>query len=410
MVRLTFALLLTLSSSALAYKLKHDSTGTMVRWDRNIEFLADSKLGHLLGNPRALEAIQAAVAAVDQATPGIRVSFAEGKTTGVGYDMAAGSRNRNEIVAPEEWAFDQSSIAVAVLTIDSRTHRILDADIAFNRIHRRFNVLDKHEPGVGEYDDIQNAATHELGHTLGLAHNDEDLNVVMYPGARRGEINKRTLTDDDRAALMELYSEAVASGVLEEGALEAAGCSTSPSATPLSSAWVLLVALVLRGRKAKATAARIAGSLAYLSAGLAWAAPIRSGEAQIQSATVVVTAEVVSTRTQKPRPGASLLMTEVQLTVRNCLKGQCPEKMVVLVPGGRQGDIEQVIEGYEVPRTGAVLGVLVQGSNGSQTPTLRQTATYRLDVLQDYAAFATGLHTAKIQATLSLPRPATPSR
>jgi MYXO-CTERM domain-containing protein len=52
--------------------------------------------------------------------------------------------------------------------------------------------------------DLQNTATHEAGHFLGLSHSPEP-DATMYASAPIGETAKRTLADDDVAGLCELY-------------------------------------------------------------------------------------------------------------------------------------------------------------------------------------------------------------
>ena len=59
-------------------------------------------------------------------------------------------------------------------------------------------------------------------------------------------------------------------------------------------------------------------------------------------------------------------VSEVELSLRECLKGACPARMVVRVPGGRVGHLEQTVEGAPVPGKGAVLGV--RGADAPRTP------------------------------------------
>ena len=44
-----------------------------------------------------------------------------------------------------------------------------------------------------------------------------------------------------------------------------------------------------------------------------------------------------------------LIFTDVELTVRECVKGPCVATRVVRVPGGRLGDIEQIVAHQPVP-------------------------------------------------------------
>lgn len=197
-------LILLVGLDASAYVLKVDSTGASVRWKDEARLIVDARLEERLGTPGAAEAVARSVASF--VAEGIAVSVEAGEVSGVGYAFEEGAENRSEIVVPDEWAFDENALAVTVVTVNARTHEILDADIALNAQHRRFGIVADPERGRSEgIDDVQNTLTHELGHALGLAHNAELVDVVMYPSAVRGEIHKRELSPDDRAGLAFLY-------------------------------------------------------------------------------------------------------------------------------------------------------------------------------------------------------------
>ncbi len=397
---------LCVAGGAHAYVLKQDSSGSPVQWNRSVEFVVDSDAARDFNEPKAFEALQSAVTAVARAAPGLHISVRQGAARGLGYDDHG--PNQNEVVIPDTWDFDKNSIAVTVLTVDAKSHRILDADIAFNKVYRKFRVLERSQPGVGEYDDIQNVATHELGHALGLAHNEADTAAVMYPGARRGEINKRILTTDDEDGLLLLYPATGASALDGSGSGEPqTGCGTTGSSGGLLLPFSLvLLALFLKGpkrRAARGPAGLLLGAL--LLPAIASASPLERAQARVQSASMVVTGEVVSTHTLRLPSNSKLLFTQVELKVRECLKGSCPKTITVVVPGGRNGNIEQIVEGHPVPESGGVVGVTVEGTDSSgsrEAPAPRQTAVYRLNLLRDFAAFASGLQSARIKTTLSL--------
>jgi hypothetical protein len=58
---------------------------------------------------------------------------------------------------------------------------------------------------------------------------------------------------------------------------------------------------------------------------------------------------------QPQHPG--LIVTALSLSPRECLKGQCSKLDVVVVPGGRVGEIEQYVAHEPVPLEGAQLVV-----------------------------------------------------
>lgn len=396
---LLLATLLCGARSASAYVLKQDSSGSPVQWSKSVEFVVDRNAAVRFNEPEAFGAIQAAVTAISHATPGLQLSVRQGTTKGLGYDDHG--PNQNEVVIPDTWDFDKNSIAVTVLTVDSKSHRILDADIAFNKVHRKFRVLEKSQPGVGEYDDIQNVVTHELGHALGLAHNEADTQAVMYPGARRGEINKRTLTTDDEDGLLLLYPATGASALDGTGADPQTGCGSTSGGVDSGFLALLAAATLISKRRIL----RLVSMAGLLLPAAALASSRDRSPAEVDTAAVVVTGEVVSTRTLK-LPNTKLLFTQVELKVRECLKGQCPKTITVIVPGGRNGNVEQIVEGQPAPENGGVIGVTIQAGEAGgalEAPTLKQTSVYRLDQLRDFAAFASGLQRARIHSSLTLP-------
>lgn len=404
--RLVPLALLCVAGGAHAYALKQDSSGSPVQWNRSVEFVVATNAANSFNEPKAFEALQAAVTTVARATPGLKVSVRQGTTRGLGYDEKGG--NQNEVVIPDTWDFDKNSIAVTVLTVDAKSHRILDADIAFNKVYRKFRVLERSQPGVGEYDDIQNVATHEIGHAMGLAHNEADSAAVMYPGARRGEINKRVLTTDDEDGLLLLYPATGASALDGSGEPQTGCGAAAGGPNGLLLPFALVFAALIRSRRRAALKATVALSLGALLLPLvAAASPLDRAQAPAATAAMVVTGEVISARTLKLPGSNRLLFTQLELRVRECLKGRCPKTLTVVVPGGRNGNIEQLVEGHPTPKTGGVVGVTVEAGDSAGSlaaPAPRQTAVYRLDLLRDFAAFASGLQQARIKASLTLPK------
>ncbi len=395
------ALFLLVSSAAFGFELKKDSTGEVVRWADKVEFILDARAAQLLGDEKAFVAVAAAVKALDEASPGLRLAVRAGETTGIGYDRSGG-KNQNEIVIPAEWAYDQNTIAVTLVTVDAKSHRILDADIAFNAVHRKFKVLESEGEKAGDHDDVQNTLTHELGHAVGLAHNSAEPKAVMYPGARKGEVIKRTLSEDDKNGLSTLYPAAAANAASAgEDAQPEVGCSAGAGR---SAAYLLLLLLPLLTRR-RARRAAVAASVCAVALvpQLALASEPTRDPAQAQTSAVVATVQVKATHTRAQAQG-KLLYTEVELSLRRCVKGSCPAQMLIVVPGGKLGDIEQYVEGAPVPEAGAVLGVtLARGANAA-APALRELSVYRLDQLRDFTAFATGLARAGLSAELPLPQ------
>jgi hypothetical protein len=182
------------------------------------------------------------------------------------------------------------------------------------------------------------------------------------------------------------------------------GCSSGPSQ---SSAWLALLlaplAVRLRGSRGRA----LAWVVAFALPGLGFASEPPRQEAPAKKALVVVTGEVLSRRTVPPSPGQRLLYTEVEVAVRSCLKGGCGERLVFRVPGGRVGDLEQLVDGARLPDPGELVGVTVQPAGAVRSGV---AAVYRLEEARDFVAFAQGLSAAGLGAAQPFAGSAKPPR
>ena len=311
--------LLTGACVAQGFELKRDSTGEPAAWKSPVHFIVDDHLAIRLKAEGAQDAVQTALKTVGDAIPSLSLSATAGKTRGVGYDFDHPEESKSEVVAPEDWKWNVGAVATTVITLSRATHQILEADIAFNVKHTGFAVVVPGQPTVNY--DVQNAMTHELGHALGLAHNALR-DTVMYPSSTPGEISKRALAADDLEGLRFLYG---APAVVAEEAVQ--GCSTAGSA-PFALAALMMGALLRRR------------ALVAVFAAVIFVAPLF---ASARAAPLAWT--VMSVTTFAPSAGPAVLESEVTF-VRG---GQLHS---VRVPGGRWGDLEQVVEGVVVPLVG----------------------------------------------------------
>ncbi|MCI0572850.1 MAG: matrixin family metalloprotease [Myxococcaceae bacterium] len=383
----------------VGYELRRDSTGEPVRWDARVRFVVDPAFDVQLDAADALSALQDALATYRDAGVGLQLEVVQGEHGGVGYDLRRDAPNQNTIVALDPWEYDASAIAVTVLTVDIRTHRILDADIALNAQHRSFRVLPPEgAPSNSPWDDVQNTLTHELGHAIGLAHNPAVPGSVMFPTALRGETAKRAFSADDHAGLEALYG---GSAELEGGGgTTAGGCSTGGGSGGLFAVVVMLLmtALALRRRREAALLVVLAGPGALAST------PEREVP-DVAQASLVATGRVVRVQTLVSTGASGLLRTEVELEVERCYRGSCPTRLVVVRPGGRLGHVEQWVEGHELPRPGESLGVVQEEGSAA-------TRMYSLERVRDLVAFARGLErltsppAPRVPAPPSAPTPA----
>ena len=84
-------------------------------------------------------------------------------------------------------------VAITPISYDTGNGRILDADIIFNG--RDWNFSTDGTPGTY---DIQDIATHEIGHFVGLDHSPV-LSGTMWPYVSRGQTLHRSLTTDEQS-------------------------------------------------------------------------------------------------------------------------------------------------------------------------------------------------------------------
>lgn len=326
----------TSSLPCAAWDVRTDSEGDPVRWTRPVQLVLDQRAAALIGDPLAEEAVRAAVKNFDDATPWLDVSVSVGPAAPLGY--VAGKPNQNSIVALEDWPYSETALAVTIITLNAHTNELLDADVAFNLASHKFRVIE--DPAKNEQldDDVQNTISHELGHVLALMHDRSDEALVMYPTAPPGEIGKRTLKPDDVDGLLALYGKEPAPLL---------SCSSS-GASP----WVLLLLLGLL-RRAKR---------------LAWLALIPAAAVASEPADLALV-KVTARRSAQHASNPGLIVTELSLEVVACKQGRCAGLEHAVVPGGRLGELEQLVVHEPVPLVGEV--ITVSRSPGGQVRVVR---------------------------------------
>ncbi len=314
---------------AFAFELRTNSAnGDVVRWKNKVEFVIAPGLSEALGVPNAEQAVIAAVQAVAAQTPGLELTVRQGvKQPRFGYGYSD-SEQSDIMFLDEEWPWEKTALAATVVSYNAWTNEVLDADIVINRQHAAFQIFDRPAVAGENRYDLQNTLTHELGHALGLMHND-DVQSVMYPSSAPGETSKRTLGADDIAGLEELY-------VKTPEPQPVMGCS----ATAAAPVWLVNLGLLLAFRRR----AKVAATVVAVSAAAAVAAEPVMNERRTVEPEEIAWGEVVNTNSRW-MPNTKLIVTELEVEVQQCVKGACAEKRVKLtVPGGRVGDIVQVID------------------------------------------------------------------
>ncbi len=172
------------------------------------------------------------------------------------------------------WDHDSSVIATTTTTTNRATGQMLDADIEFNDATAAdgtkytFTTIDSPPCADSSQSncvniDVQNTATHEEGHTIGLGHSLEST-ATMYATAPMGETSKRHLAQDDLDAICTIYPKGAQTLTCLGGPIEltasgesdhaGCGCTSSGSAAPSLEGSLLAIALfsLFRARRVRA--------------------------------------------------------------------------------------------------------------------------------------------------------------
>lgn len=238
-----------------------NTSGRMVRWEKEqVDLKADEKGTPDVPGTKEFDAAKKAMATWNRVPCSHPSLFFAGTVSGVepGEDNGV-----NLLIFEQHWAYReyQNVIALTTLYYDDATGEAAKVDVEVNDEDYFFTVSD--DPAKTSTD-VQNALTHEFGHVLGLDHSNVS-QATMYYSADPGDLEKRTLHEDDIEGLCTVYgrlplvaSEGEAPDAAEGEAPDAAeaeessgggGCNASPTGVRAHAAAVLalllLAALVL---------------------------------------------------------------------------------------------------------------------------------------------------------------------
>jgi uncharacterized protein (TIGR03382 family) len=197
----------------------------------------------------------------------------------VGYDSTGDNRNlvlfrtrRCADVAPASdacwkddscnnaydcWSNDAQTIAVTLTTYDEKSGIIYDSDIELNAAGFFFTASDGPvcNPPVLTTNcvstDVQNTATHEIGHFIGLDHTNAT-GSTMNPRAPPGETSKRTIDSGSQSYVCVAYPQGQPSQACIHPTVDTSlgskaktgGCATAGAEAwlPALAGWALLLA------------------------------------------------------------------------------------------------------------------------------------------------------------------------
>lgn len=208
---------------AAAPAVKKSADGNAVRWHApSLALTLDPSLGSL--GPGAKDAVRKALGAWLQSDSQLpQVTFDDGNN--VPGTVAMDGVNR-VLAGPIDLPGHENDLALTTTYSDSETGAILEADIVFNTRHAFFDAGTGSASGDGEADsakasgnhdehasngacegryDLQNIATHEMGHFFGLGEDYTEQRATMFVSSRPCETSKRQLFSTDSAAIDQLY-------------------------------------------------------------------------------------------------------------------------------------------------------------------------------------------------------------
>jgi MYXO-CTERM domain-containing protein len=278
--------LLLVAQPASAYVRTVTSSGAPMYWNRTV-----MQITAYLGNPPSdmtageiLTAVNAAAAtwsrgAVPCTSVEVRVTSTGEESADVALDGVSRLTFRRqqwckEPRSPSEPCYAPEAMAVTSVFARRETGEILDADMEINAVQSVWSDLVLRPDDAAVAQDLQNTLTHEFGHFIGLDHtcilngdgegrmDDHGRPVpdcatappairetTMFAVVGPGDLDRRSLTDDDMNAVCDVYPP-----LDHELLAENAGCAVagSPSAAPGTLALMGLGLLMAARRRRRA--------------------------------------------------------------------------------------------------------------------------------------------------------------
>jgi hypothetical protein len=347
------------SLSAGAFEVKTTQSGEPIHWALGqVMFTVDPSVGERVDQGgQAVSDATGAWSGVDGA-PVLQT------TGGSGSGEIAVDGVNTVIVAPKKFAPIGGALAVTVLSFDSTTGNIVDADIVVSREYD-FAVLganakpakgakahsNESASGSSSGDgstpfDLPHVVAHEVGHSLGLGDTQSDTTALMYAYSMPGDPSPRSPSSDDTAGVAQLYPASVT------GPAGAIGCGQSNIAGSRPHASDALASMALMAMAGAWLASRRrARALVPVCVVLCFALGDPTPARAIGTSTLAsdASAHVVRIDTRIGEDG--IYETTLDLAPTACRVRSCPATLRAHAWGGTIGSITQQVG--EAPVAGA---------------------------------------------------------
>lgn len=224
---------LLLTTAAHAFEPAVNGAGIEVQWEIMPVYWRYDDVGRPAGLTQAgaHDAVQRAFDEWNH-VPGASVRYIEADATTPEDDL-------NVVYWADGWPWD-SEILALTSTWATEDGEIVAFDISLNGDDHSWAT-----DGRKDAMDLRNALTHEVGHALGLAHDEAHGDATMAPTASDGETRKRDLHRSDEDGARYLYP----------GDATTRGAACSGAAAPETLALALLGAMLLAAGRRRRRAA-----------------------------------------------------------------------------------------------------------------------------------------------------------
>jgi Matrixin len=277
---------------------------------------------------------------------------------------AGENRSHRVQVIKDDWLYDDTTLAVTTYTYSKKSGELVDADIVINGSGPCFATGDKLPSHCY---DLLGVLTHEAGHFLGLDHNGQEPEAIMFPSLAAGDTSKRELSDDDRQGIALTYGDApvkaaTSSTNTHKGSTSSAQSAASDDLDPYlmpgragscaqsdasgMGLWLFALGLpMLVRRRAKAGALALVTVLAMPLLCEA-SSHVRGTKADMDS--------LIVGRASKGHsyvdPALGLVVTEYTIETVACLGGKCEPQGRFITLGGEVNGLVTRVAGISAPK------------------------------------------------------------